>query len=125
MDAKTILVIEDDDVTRAGFGTILSEHGYRVALASTGQDALGYLQSCGPPDLILLAMLIQDKDGWQFLKERDARWSSIPVLITTSLGIACDEWAVSLGAVGVLRKRIDREILLAKVEKCLGVDRPD
>jgi CheY-like chemotaxis protein len=101
---KTILVVEDDPITRDGFSTALREHGYAVALAANGQEALDYLRNHPAPDLILLAMLTQGMDGWQFLKARDARFASIPVLITTALGIASDLWAVSLGAVGVLHK---------------------
>jgi CheY-like chemotaxis protein len=88
MDTKTILVIEDDDVARTGFGTILTDHGYRVALASSGLDGLDYLDKYDPPDLIILDMLMPDMDGWQFLKHRDARWARVPVFIVTALPIA-------------------------------------
>jgi CheY-like chemotaxis protein len=117
---RTILVIEDDDVTRVGFGEVLTEHGYRVVLGSNGRDALGYLRDHPAPDLIILDMLTPGMDGWQFLKERDAQSAAIPVLITTALSIANDEWAISLGAIGVLHKPIDLEVLLEIVAKTIG-----
>ena len=68
VDLKTILVVEDDDVTRAGFGMVLTDHGYMVGLAANGQEALDYVQGHGPPDLIVLDMLLPGVDGWHFLK---------------------------------------------------------
>ena len=73
MDDKTILVVEDDDATREGFGVALKEHGNHVALARTGQDALEYLQTHDPPDLISLDMFMPGMDGWHFLKLRNRR----------------------------------------------------
>jgi hypothetical protein len=59
------------------------------------------MENNGPPDLIFLGMNLQGEiDDWQFLKARDAEWYAVPVLIVTALGIACDEWAESLGRAG-------------------------
>ena len=123
MYAKTILVVEDDDVTREGFGSVLKEHGYKVDLASTGQHALDYLQRNGPPDLIVLDMLMQGMDGWQFLKYRDKKWRSVPVLIATALSVASKEWAAAMGAAGLLQKPIDLTVLVERVQKLLGSDK--
>jgi DNA-binding response OmpR family regulator len=54
------------------------------------------------------------------LKKRGIRWSSVPVIITTTLTVASDVWANSLGAVSALRKPIDIQVLLEKVGKLLG-----
>ena len=120
--AKTILIVEDDDATREGFGMVLSEHGYKVGLASTGQHALDYLQANGPPDLIVLDMLMQGIDGWQFLKRRDKKWRQVPILIATALSVASKEWAVAMGAAGLLQKPIDLTVLVERVGKLLGSD---
>jgi DNA-binding response OmpR family regulator len=120
MAAKTILVIEDDDAARAGFGIILTKHGFAVSLAASAKDGLEYLQNHEPPNLIILDMLMRGMDGWQFLKQSDAQWSSVPVLIVTALPIASDEWARSLGACSWLAKPIEATALVARVQKCLG-----
>ena len=119
MDPKTILVVEDDDISRAGFATVLSDHGYQVGLAANGQEALDYVQDHGAPDLIILDMLLPGLDGWHFLKRRDARTASAPVLIVTALGIASKQWATSLGAAGWLPKPVDLSNLLDKVGSML------
>ena len=120
MDGKTILVVEDDDVTREGFGIVLKEHGYQVAFARNGQDALEYLQTHDAPDLISLDMFMPGMDGWHFLKLRNRRWLSVPVLVTTALKVGSDEWARSLGAWGLLEKPVDPVSLLHRVKTCLA-----
>jgi len=111
--------VEDDDATREGFGIVLKDHGYRVALARNGQDALEYLQANDPPDLISLDMFMPGMDGWHFLKLRNRRWLSVPVIVTTALKIGSDEWARSLGACSLLEKPVDATALLEKVSTCL------
>jgi hypothetical protein len=38
----------------------------------------------------------------------------------TSLGIASEEWAASLGACGLIRKPVEMEPLLREVRRCIG-----
>ena len=80
------------------------------------------LQQGLAPDLILLDMInaLSDSDGWDFLerRKRSSALASIPVLIVTALGVATEEWAADLGAVGLLRKPFDDEPLIAEVGRC-------
>jgi CheY-like chemotaxis protein len=122
MAGKTILVIEDDDITRTGFGVVLRGSGYQAGLAANGKEALDHIQKSGLPDLIVLDMLLPGIDGWKVLKHRDVLWPSVKVLIVTALPVASDEWASSLGAAGCLRKPVDLKELLEKVETILGAD---
>src|SRR5947208_1895261 len=113
------MVVEDDDITRAGFGAILRQRGHIVKLAGDGREALHQMQEGGPPDLIILDMLMDGMDGWQFLQERQRRWGAVPFLIVTGIDTASDEWAASLGARSWLQKPINTDALLHRVEKCL------
>jgi CheY-like chemotaxis protein len=120
MPAKTILVIEDDDATRADFGKVLEDNGYTVKLAANGNEGLDYLQNQGRPDLIILDMLMPDFEGWRFLHYRNNYCSSVPVLIVTAMATGNEEWAASLGACCWLSKPIDGETLVTQVQKCLA-----
>ena len=56
--------------------------------------------------------------GWHFLSQLDVDLPGVglPIVIITGLSIACEEWAISLGASGLVRKPINLESLLAKVQ---------
>jgi CheY-like chemotaxis protein len=116
----TVLVVEDNRISREGLAVVLREEGAVVALAADGQETLTYLRSQPPPDLVLLDMMMPRMDGWQFLVERrrDPALAAVPVVITTERSIANAEWAASLGAAGCLRKPVDTEDVLREVRRC-------
>ncbi|HEU5406776.1 MAG TPA: response regulator [Nitrospira sp.] len=123
MPGKTVLVIEDDIIQREMLVTELRHQGFTVVTATEGNEALSRLFSDPFPDLILLDMLNPsgERDGWWFLNQRQhiPAIASVPVVITTSLGAACEEWAASLGADGLIRKPFDVEPLLAEIQHLL------
>jgi CheY-like chemotaxis protein len=116
----TVVVVEDNRISREGLAVVLREEGAVVALAADGQETLAYLRSRPPPDLVLLDMMLPGIDGWGVLAERrrDPSMAAVPVLILTGLGIASPDWAASLGAAGYLRKPVDAEGLLAEIRRC-------
>jgi CheY-like chemotaxis protein len=116
---ETILIIDDDPVVRGLLSMLLERHGYRVAHASGGCDALAYLSLNSPPSLVLLDMLMPAMDGWRFLEafRLTTAWETIPVIIITGMGVASPEWAASLGAAGLLRKPFDVDELMQPVRQ--------
>jgi CheY-like chemotaxis protein len=123
MAGNTILVVEDNEIQREGTSVVLRQAGYAVVAVPEGQAALDYLLNNAPPDLILLDMMVQSPgfDGWRFMARRKnvPALMAVPVIITTALGIATDEWATSLGACGLLKKPVGKDELLEKVRNCL------
>lgn len=123
MAGKTVLIIEDDDIQREVLAIELRQQDFTVVTASEGNEALNRLSSDSSPDLILLDMLVAsgEHDGWWFLSQRQRipflAW--VPVVIMTSLSVACEEWAASLGAAGLIRKPFDVEPLLDEIQHCL------
>ncbi|HEV3256987.1 MAG TPA: response regulator [Gemmataceae bacterium] len=119
---RTILVIEDDDITREGIGVVLRREGYTVVGVGSGREALLCLRRGLAPSLILLDIMMPDIDGWQFMQARmrDAALAGIPVVVTTALGVSSPEWAASLGAVGLLRKPFDADLLAQAVKRWCG-----
>ena len=53
-----ILVVDDDPSIRRMLQLLLSDAGYRVSLASSGEEALAYLDLI-TPDLVLLDLMCQ------------------------------------------------------------------
>ncbi len=117
---KSILVVEDNDIAREGLAVVLRQAGYLVDMEVDGAGALKRLREGPLPDLILLDMLLPGVDGWQFMEQRrrDPRLFSVPVVVTTGLGVAAPDWAASLGACGCLRKPIETDALLREVGRC-------
>jgi len=115
----TILIVDDDQITREGLGAILERSGFGVAQASHGSEALSYLYCNPAPSLILLDMMMPRMDGWNFLEHfrMNAAWEEIPIIIMTGMRIASDEWAESLGAAGLLKKPFDESELIKPVRE--------
>ena len=109
-------MIEDDSDVRGALLSLFASHGYRVAEAESGLDALRLLRDGEmPPCLIVLDMMMPRLDGWDFFAERnrDERLRSIPVVVVSADPLA--EQAVRLGAAAVLQKPVDPVLLLAVV----------
>jgi CheY-like chemotaxis protein len=113
----TILVVEDNDLSREGLTVALRKEGYAVVPVRHGQEALDYLKAGPTPDLILLDMLLPVLDGWHFLQKVSP--PSVPIIIATGT-ILTREWATTHGCAGFLRKPIATEDLLAEVHDCLA-----
>src|SRR4030088_400489 len=77
IDTKSLLIIEDNDVTREGFTVVLSLAGYSTREAANGRQAVEALRAA-KPDLILLDMLLSGNgdDGWAILRKirRNPEW---------------------------------------------------
>ena len=90
---KTVLIAEDNDVTRQGLAVLLCEAGYSVEMSANGRATLESLRAGFRPDLILLDMMMPEMDGWEFMHERlaDESLANIPVVVITSLGVASQD----------------------------------
>lgn len=120
--ADSILIVEDDGLARAALETLLASHGHATLAAADALAAINLFRSGTRPRLILLDMVLPGADGWQFFAERarDPALAAIPVAIMTGVGIASEEWARALGAIGLLRKPIDVNQLLGIVRQYAG-----
>ena len=75
----TILVVDDEPPIRRFLRTSLGAHGYRIAEAATGREALGRLAGA-EPDLVILDLGLPDVDGLELLRMIRAV-SAVPVII--------------------------------------------
>ena len=113
-----ILVVDDDYDIRDTMTEILSDHGYAVASAANGQDAIEWLRANGKPHLVLLDWMMPVCDGPCFLRRQlaDPALSSIPVVIVTAAPIE----RVANDAPDVeacLRKPVDVRTMLALIQR--------
>ncbi|MBW4660944.1 MAG: response regulator [Drouetiella hepatica Uher 2000/2452] len=112
-----ILVVDDLADNLVLIKTLLEAEGHRVDVADSGALALAKIEA-SPPDLILLDLMMPDIDGFEVtrrLRQND-QFSSVPILIVTADRIVEEEQGLEIGANGFIRKPVDFDELLKKVE---------
>src|SRR5688572_18631294 len=114
---RSILVIEDDKDIREALHDSLHMIGYRVQVASNGQEALDVLGRMEPPCLILLDLMMPIMDGWEFrAKQKNIpKIANIPVVVVSADGNAKLK-ASKMNAQDGLTKPIDFEALFDVAE---------
>jgi signal transduction histidine kinase/DNA-binding response OmpR family regulator len=115
---RRALVVEDDPDTREMLRRTLEREGWAVEEAANGRRGLERV-AAGPPDLILLDLLMPELDGFGFVERLRAEtaWQQIPVLVVTAKDLTAEERQRLNGRVEqVLAKGAhSREELLARV----------
>ena len=81
----TVLIADDDPTLRAIAAELLSGEGYRVLEAEDGNEALRAVEA-ETVDLIVLDMLMPNKDGIETIIELKRRRSSVRILAISSGG---------------------------------------
>jgi CheY-like chemotaxis protein len=119
-----VLVVDDDDATRAVVALALRQTGYEVALAANGREALDLLRQGPRQALILLDLLMPVMDGWRFLEEQrgDPRLADIPVIVLSAAG-DIPRLAADLGPYRYVEKPLLLDELLEAVDRLTPGDR--
>lgn len=119
---KKVLIIEDDLFFQKFYLTKLTEKGYEVIVASNGSEGLEKIDS-EKPDLILLDLIMPEKDGFDVMKALNEKklTKKIPILIFSTLSTQEDiNQALALGASGYINKGIsDFEKSFAKISSLM------
>ena len=85
-DAKaTVLIADDDPMLRAIGAELLSEEGYRILEAEDGDEAMRLIET-EPVDLLVLDMLMPNKDGLETIMDLRRRGSDVRILAISSGG---------------------------------------
>lgn len=84
---KTILIVEDDEISREALVTKLTEAGFSVLEAKDGKEGLKIVFKY-QPDLILLDIIMPKMHGLSMLKKlrEDKRSRKIPIILLSNLG---------------------------------------
>ncbi len=116
-----LLLVDDEAGLREVMAERLTEHGFRVAQASTGEGALEQLNEFAF-DILITDLRLPGVDGRQVLDEAFARYPDILAVVITGFGTVREAVEVTrLGAEGFITKPFQFEELLhelnAAVEK--------
>src|SRR5436190_17877265 len=119
MPRKNILVVDDEKSQREILEMILSEEGYDVTTASSGEAAMKFAKE-RRFDLVLTDLKMTGMDGIELLQHLLAQDSAIIVILLTAHGtIDSAKEALRRGAFAYLQKPYDKEALLATINRAL------
>ena len=101
---KTILVVEDDSKISHLVSEIITDSGYEVVLASTGNKAiLQYAKH--KPDLVIMDISMPEKDGDEASIEIKKQFPDAKIILMTAFGRDWVEESIkSTEILGVLHK---------------------
>ncbi len=117
---KRILIVEDEESMLEGLAHNFRFEGYEVLTAKTGPEGLK-LALKQKPDVILLDIMLPEKDGFTVLKELRQRHRDIPVLVMTARNFEADVLkGFDLGADDYVTKPFGIKELMARVKRLLS-----
>lgn len=110
-NAKNVLVIDDDAVVGRSFDRVLTDKGYNVDTALTGEEGLKDMEERNY-DVIFTDIKMPGMDGLEVAERIKARYPGTPVIVITGYGTAENENRASeLGVSGFVRKPLTPETI--------------
>jgi DNA-binding response OmpR family regulator len=109
---------------------MLTEEGYEVDSAKNGKSALAKIEA-SPPDLVLLDAMMPGMDGYEVTRRirKNKKLPFIPILLITAYEKANIPEGLNLGANDFIRKPIDYDELMARINALLrlkqGMNSPE
>jgi two-component system nitrogen regulation response regulator NtrX len=123
MTNKTILIVDDEESICQTLGGILTDEGYEVAVAGSGEEALRVLEE-EQPHLVLLDIWLPGMDGIEALKTIKAGHPQLQVVMMSGHGsIETAVKATKLGAFDFIEKPLSLEKVVLVVNHALDLVR--
>jgi nitrogen regulation protein NR(I) len=120
---STILIIDDDDQLRKSFERLLSEEGYAVETAHSGEAGLKLIRA-GMPDLVILDMRLPGMSGFETFEAIHEIEPKLPVIIMTAYGTTETAIeAMKMGAFDYILKPFDIPDMLAQIGQAIEAGR--
>jgi len=96
--AKTILIVEDNELNMKLFNDLLEAKGYSILQTRNGREALDIARA-NKPDLILMDIQLPEVSGLDVTKwiKEDPETASIPIIAVTAFAMKGDEERIRQG----------------------------
>jgi DNA-binding NtrC family response regulator len=109
--AERVLIVEDDDATRAGLAELVRTWGFATEAAANGEDALR-LVTTFRPSIVVSDMVMPKMDGLELLKALKDEADQLKIILLTAQGsVETAVEALKLGAADYLTKPVDTQKL--------------
>ena len=119
--AKTVLIVEDNELNMKLFNDLLEAHGYRVLQTRDGLSALEIVRQ-HMPDLIIMDIQLPHVTGLELIQQlkADAALAAIPIMAVTAYAGREDEERIrAAGADAYVSKPISVVRFLEQVNALL------
>jgi FixJ family two-component response regulator len=114
--ARTVAVLDDEPEMLKAIRRLLACRGFRVDTYERGADVLAALESSPRPDCLVLDLHMPEMSGFDVLEAMRTRQVPVPVIVITGHDApGMEERSRMLGAVGYLKKPVDRDDLLSAI----------
>ncbi len=120
--AKTVLIVEDNELNMKLFRDLLSAYGYATLQTRTGMEALS-LARAHRPDLILMDIQLPEVSGLEVTKwlKDDDLLAHIPIVAVTAFAMKGDEQRIRQGGCeAYLSKPISIALFVETVRRFIG-----
>ena len=114
MSDKKVLIVDDEKDIRNIIRYNLEKQGFKCISATDGDGALEKLNK--NPDLIILDIMMPEKDGYEVCKIIRAQGNTVPIIFLTAMDREFDEIkGLECGGDDYLRKPFSPRILIARI----------
>lgn len=121
MIKEKILIVDDEEDIIELVRYNLAKDGYRVEIATSGEEALLKAKTKSP-DMIILDLMLPGIDGLQVCKKikHDSMTQNIPIIMLTAKGEEVDiVTGLALGADDYVTKPFSPKVLIARIKRVL------
>jgi PAS domain S-box-containing protein len=117
----SIIVAEDDEVSKMFLETILENKFSEIIYTSTGKETIDKCRENPDTNIILMDIKMPDIDGFTATKLIRKFNKDVIIIAQTAYGLAGDkEKAIEVGCDDYIAKPIQKEKLLEKIQVCLN-----
>lgn len=122
-ERRIVYIVDDEDSIRRSTSFMLKTSGYRVATFASGASFLKEVRHL-EPGCVLLDIRMPDIDGLQVQEAMIKRGVAMPIVFLTAHGdVATAVKVMKRGAVELIEKPFEKEIVLAALEQSLPAPR--
>jgi CheY-like chemotaxis protein len=116
--SPTVLFIDDDEDIREALADLLAYAGWTVVHAGDGHEALDWLATHDPPQVILLDLKMPRCDGYEFRARQlaDPRLRAVPTVVLSADANVEEAADPALAGLPIVRKSVQFDQLMKALE---------
>ncbi len=120
-DGKTVLVVEDDEMSLIFLNEILKPTEIHILHAVNGQEAIQMIRNHPEIDLVLMDIKLPKIDGFEATRKIRKIRSDVPIIAQTAYAMADDKRkSIEVGCSDYITKPVNRQLLLKTADKFLN-----